>query len=78
VNRWVPFDPDWAEIGLIQPEFVDEIVGWSDVALVPEPDDLVAIWHYGGDHPVGYVRTHRVDLPTPEPVVRRVLRWTSQ
>lgn len=22
--RWVPYDPDWAAIGLIEPEFVDE------------------------------------------------------
>lgn len=75
----VPFDPDLADIGVIEPEFVDELVGWANEEMLINAE-MLPIASFGKEFPDAWVpgAFTRRPLPEPKPIIRRTLRWRER
>lgn len=71
--EYVPFDPDFAAIGAIEPVFQDRLVGYYNEELLVNNDDIVTMFSASSDVPI-YLPTRRRSIK-PLPKIEKELRW---
>lgn len=76
--KYVDFDPDWYAIGMLEPEFVEEQVGWYTEEIVideqVEAGWIEPLYEIGSYQPIGYFKHHRRGI-VPKPRYETVLKW---
>lgn len=75
---FVPYDDLLAQLGAIEPEFVEEIVGWANEEILITAG-MVPVATWASEVPVRYIPGAFTRRPTPEPIpiTRTVLKWRA-
>lgn len=75
IPEYVPFDPDYAAIGAIEPVFQDRLVGYYNEELLVNNDDIVTMFSASSDVPIYLPRRRRSIKPLPR--IEKELRWKT-
>lgn len=73
-SLWVEYDELLAFAGLIEPEYVEQTVGWQNEEEMADAG-MIPVYEYGSAVPVGWLNDGSGPHLEPIPVVERVLRW---
>lgn len=69
------FDPDYADIEVIEPVVVEEPDGFHTRRIVLDEMPVAGFLPAGATTPTASVAWHEEPLPEPIPRTRKVLRW---
>lgn len=76
MSEFVPFDSDLADIGVIEPEFVEEEVGWQDrEVVVQSPIPAALFMNESSDPSAAKVLKYNYRSIPRRPVFERILVW---